>query len=219
MLLVLYFALLVSSHSVSCFHFPSTNQLSSSPHAVSIRQHRARGEVTPPNPQHAKTCSLSYSSSKDDDERPDSASLSWLFALVLPLQLTYVSNQWSRSSVYYLVNFSDDALPFYSMNADIGFTQAQYGLLASVAFSVLFAFASLGAGLAADRFNRKQLTIASMLGWGTATLGTAFSSSYDAVLFWRVTVYCPGVNIFRHSASVFTTANLCFVFCWAFRLE
>ena len=178
-------ALLVASPPVSCFHFLSTNQISSPPYPVKIRQHQAR-RVTSQRPHRTNNFSPCCSSRNDDDERTDFTSLSWLFTLVLPLQLAYISNQWSRSSVYYLVNFSEDAKPFYSMNADIGFTQAQYGLLASVAFSVLFAFASLGAGAAADRFNRKQLTIASMVGWGTATLGTAFSSSYDAVLFWRV---------------------------------
>lgn len=115
-----------------------------------------------------------------------SDSFKWLFSLVLPLQLVYISNQWSRSSVYYLVNFSDDASPFTSMNVDIGFSQAQYGLLASLAFTALFAFASLGAGAAADRFDRKQLTVVSALGWGVATLGTALSSTYTEVLSWRI---------------------------------
>lgn len=65
-------------------------------------------------------------------------------SIVLPLLLVYISNQWSRSSLYYLVNFSDsaDATAFTAMNVDLGFTQAQYGALASVAFTALFAVAS-----------------------------------------------------------------------------
>lgn len=65
-------------------------------------------------------------------------------SIVLPLLLVYISNQWSRSSLYYLVNFSDspDATPFTAMNVELGFTQAQYGALASVAFTALFAVAS-----------------------------------------------------------------------------
>lgn len=130
------------------------------------------------------TSSTSTSSTgSDNNNKPPSQ---WLFSIVLPLQLVYISNQWSRSSLYYLVNFSEEAQPYYAMNADIGFTQAQYGLLASVAFSFLFAIASLGAGVAADRFNRKTLTMLSALGWGTATLGTAFSTDYESLVLWRI---------------------------------
>ena len=105
---------------------------------------------------------------------------------MLPLQLVYISNQWSRSSIYYLVNFSEGADPFRAINVDIGFTEAQYGLLASLAFTTLFAVASLGAGVASDRYNRKVLTIVSAIGWGVATLGTSLSSSYSEVLSWRI---------------------------------
>jgi len=72
------------------------------------------------------------------------------------------------------------------MNVDIGFSQSQYGLLASLAFTALFAVASLGAGAAADRFDRKKLTVAAAIGWGAATLGTALSTTYTEVLVWRV---------------------------------
>lgn len=116
----------------------------------------------------------------------DDSPWKWLVTLVLPLLFVYISNQWSRSSLYYLVNFSDDATPFAAMNVDIGFSQSEYGLLASLGFTALFAIASLGAGAAADRFDRKQLTVVAALGWGVATLGTALSSSYTEVLAWRV---------------------------------
>jgi len=51
----------------------------------------------------------------------------WLFLLVLPLQLVYVSNHLTRSSIYYLVDFSSgvgDAAPdpFRAMNVAIGFS-------------------------------------------------------------------------------------------------
>jgi MFS family permease len=72
------------------------------------------------------------------------------------------------------------------MNVDIGFSESQYGILASVAFTSLFAIASLVAGFAADRFNRKTLTIASASVWGLATLGTSLSNSYFEVVLWRV---------------------------------
>lgn len=110
----------------------------------------------------------------------------WLFGLCLPLWLAYVSNQWSRSSIYYLVDFSDQGNAFQAMNIDLDFSQAQYGLLASVAFTSLFAVASLVAGAASDRYNRKTLTVASIATWGLATLGTSTSTSYNQVVLWRV---------------------------------
>jgi hypothetical protein len=125
----------------------------------------------------------------DDDNSPEKAmgvSSSWPISLVLPLWLVYTSNQWSRSSIYFLVDFSSDANPFQAMNLDIGFSEAQYGVLASVAFTSLFAIASLGAGVASDRYNRKFLTLASALAWSVATLGTAFSDSYTQVVLCRV---------------------------------
>jgi MFS family permease len=125
----------------------------------------------------------------DGDNSPEKAmgvSSSWPISLVLPLWLVYTSNQWSRSSIYFLVDFSSDAKPFQAMNLDIGFSEAQYGVLASVAFTSLFAVASLGAGVASDRYNRKFLTLASALAWSVATLGTAFSDSYTQVVICRV---------------------------------
>ena len=118
---------------------------------------------------------------------PSSNSFAWFFTLILPLLFVYISNQWSRSSLYYLVNFSpENADPFYAMNVALNFSEAQYGLLASVAFTTLFAIASLGAGIASDRYNRKTLTILSAVGWSVATLGTSLSSTYNEVVFWRI---------------------------------
>ena len=113
--------------------------------------------------------------------------IGWFFTLVLPLWLVYISNQWSRSSIYYLVNFDSSADAFTSMNVDLNFDQVQYGVLASVAFTSLFAVASLGAGYAADRFNRKALTIGAALTWTAAVAWTALGAdSYAAVVAGRI---------------------------------
>jgi MFS family permease len=120
-----------------------------------------------------------------NDNTPE-PSISWFWKCCLPLWFVYISNQWSRSSLYYLVDFSADAQAFSAMNVDIGFSQVQYGLLASLAFTALFAVASLGAGIAADRFNRKQLTIASAFVWSAATIGTSLADSFQLVLGCRV---------------------------------
>mmetsp|Transcript_9610 Transcript_9610/g.20812 ORF Transcript_9610/g.20812 Transcript_9610/m.20812 type:complete len:571 (-) Transcript_9610:1693-3405(-) len=116
----------------------------------------------------------------------------WFFGFVIPLQLVYASNQLTRSSIYYLVDFSSDATtgatadPFRAMNVAIGFSEAQYGLLASLAFTALFAIASLGAGAAADKYDRKTLTVGAAVGWSVAIIGTALSTTYTEVLSWRI---------------------------------
>ena len=72
------------------------------------------------------------------------------------------------------------------MNLDIGFSEGQYGALASVAFTALFAIASLFAGGLADRYDRKLLTVVATLAWSAATFATAFSGDYTQVLIARI---------------------------------
>ena len=141
-------------------------------------------EQSPP-PTFDTNVDATTTTDKDDDE-DDITSSAWLWRLCLPLWLVYVSNQWSRSSLYALVDFSDGADATHAMNVALQFDQARYGVLASVAFTALFAVASVGAGAAADRWNRKTLTVLSAVGWTVATLGTAWATSYPTVLVWRV---------------------------------
>ena len=129
---------------------------------------------------------LSSKSDNDPSRNNNNNNNNWLFSLCIPLWLVYVSNQWSRSSIYYLVDFSGNANPLQAMNVDLQFSQSQYGLLASIAFTSLFAVASLGAGIASDRYNRKTLTVASVTLWSFATLGTSISNNYEHVVLWRV---------------------------------
>eukprot|EP00547_Thalassionema_nitzschioides_P009833 CAMPEP_0194230030 /NCGR_PEP_ID=MMETSP0156-20130528/44199_1 /TAXON_ID=33649 /ORGANISM="Thalassionema nitzschioides, Strain L26-B" /LENGTH=410 /DNA_ID=CAMNT_0038962603 /DNA_START=121 /DNA_END=1350 /DNA_ORIENTATION=- len=72
------------------------------------------------------------------------------------------------------------------MNQDIGFDEAQYGALASIAFTALFAVTSLFAGGLADRYDRKLLTVGSACVWSLATFVTASSVEYEQVLAARV---------------------------------
>lgn len=152
---------------------------------------RERSERSSISIRDPRTLSLAVKKSEDaiaetNEASEESLSSAWLLTLVIPLLSVYISNQWSRSSIYYLVDFSAEADPFRSFNVAIGMTEAQYGILASVAFTALFAVASLGAGIASDRYNRKTLTIISCLGWSAATLGTALSHSYNEVVGWRI---------------------------------
>ena len=137
-------------------------------------------------------------SSSSSSSSLSSSSLSEILILVFPLLLIYISNQWSRYSISYLVDFSsttDDgvtaaaaaaASAYQAMNIDLQFTQSQYGLLASTAFTILFALSSLLAGSLADRFNRKLLTLIPATIWTLATIYTSFAQTYNDVLIARV---------------------------------
>ena len=114
-----------------------------------------------------------------------------ILTLVFPLLLIYISNQWSRYSISYLVDFSTpldniDAVANEAMNIDLQFTEVQYGILASTAFTALFALTSLVAGDLADRYNRKVLTIISCIVWSLATLYMSYAHTYNEVLIARV---------------------------------
>lgn len=86
------------------------------------------------------------------------------------------------------MDFSPDnvAATFTAMNVDLQFTKSQYGLLASTAFTILFALSSLIAGSLADKYDRKTLTISSCLVWTLATLAQSQAQTYNEVLIARV---------------------------------
>lgn len=123
---------------------------------------------------------------EEDPSTSSSSSLKDILTLVAPLLLIYISNQWSRYSISYLVDFSSTSDATTAMNVDLNFNQSQYGLLASAAFTVLFAFSSLVAGNLADKYNRKLLTLASCGVWALATLATSQAHSYNEVLILRI---------------------------------
>lgn len=147
-----------------------------SPHRLSASMKNNDNDGTPSADEH----------SESKDTSSASSSTTWLLSLCFPLWLVYISNQWSRFSINALVDFSTAAQPFSSMNVDVGFDQAQYGLLASVAFTSLFAVASLGAGYASDRLDRKALTLGSAVLWSVSTLGMSQAQSYPVVVAFRV---------------------------------
>jgi len=142
--------------------------------------------------------SLAFKPSDDDPDidgnvasvstDPENIGIGAYLTIVLPLLLVYISNQWSRSSLYYLVDFSDsvDVSAYTAMNVDLGFSQAQYGALASVAFTGLFAVASLFAGNFADKNDRRVLTAGSAAVWSAATLGTSIAATYEQVVICRI---------------------------------
>ena len=164
-------------------------------HNISMHHTRRRGIILStrmqPTKLYAKKIELTDDTDKEATEATTTSSTtnSEIIILVLPLLLIYISNQWSRYSISYLVDFSTIPLPssFEAMNIDLQFTQTQYGLLASTAFTILFALTSLIAGdLADDRNNRKILTLGSTTVWSVATLCMSQSHSYNELLFARL---------------------------------
>lgn len=199
---VLAFAVVPSNHHSCEFFVPLRTTVSSnsvmyyyhSSFPVVADTTRTRRLPLPPRTPTSTTTQLKLSKlPTDSSESNDTTATNdsnnnnnWLLSLCIPLWLVYISNQWSRSSLYYLVDFSGTASPVQAMNVDLSFSQSQYGLLASIAFTSLFAIASLGAGIASDRYNRKTLTIVSALMWSGATMGTSLSNTYEQVVLWRI---------------------------------
>ncbi|CAM9870673.1 unnamed protein product, partial [Laminaria digitata] len=123
--------------------------------------------------------------------------VSWVSLAML--LLVYVSNQWTRSLVYYVQNFdvaTTEATVKEFMNIGLGFDETQYGLLASFSFTLLFSTCSLVAGRAVDVVSRKTATVASCLVWSTMAAGTALANGFPTVF---------GLRVLQGSAQAFTT--------------
>jgi len=97
----------------------------------------------------------------------------------LPL-LTLINffNYMDRQVVYAMT-------PFLEKTFDL--TLAQVGWLGSVNLGV-FALASLISGPIADRVGPRRVIFAGVLIWSIATIGSAMSSSYAMLLFFRALV-------------------------------
>jgi MFS family permease len=104
------------------------------------------------------------------------------------LLLLFTTNQWARSLIFYLVDFKaapgDAAFEF--MNVDIGFGEAQYGVLASIGFAALFSVASIAAGSLVERFDARTLLASTAVLWSGATVWQGFSHSFEEVLASRM---------------------------------
>ena len=111
-----------------------------------------------------------------------------LLAVLLAL---YVSNQWARNLPSYIVNFAPAAVQEAGagrslMNVGLGFDQAQYGLLVSYGFSLLYTACSFPAGYLCDRLPRKRLLLCAALGWSAATAAQGAARTFSQVLLARV---------------------------------
>mmetsp|Transcript_18416 Transcript_18416/g.24314 ORF Transcript_18416/g.24314 Transcript_18416/m.24314 type:complete len:553 (+) Transcript_18416:122-1780(+) len=105
------------------------------------------------------------------------------------LALLYVHNQWTRSLIYYIVNFEVTATAKTAtefINIGLGFDENSYALLASLGFTLLYTISSLFAGRAADIFSRKKLAIFAATTWSTTTLLQGFARNFSQVFGLRV---------------------------------
>ena len=101
---------------------------------------------------------------------------------------TTQANQWSRAIIFYIVDFSAGtrAQPEQFINVALGFDEASYGLIASLAFSGLFASTSLLAGAAVDRVDARTLLAGSGALWSGAMLLQGNAAAFSELLGSRV---------------------------------
>jgi len=98
------------------------------------------------------------------------------------LLLIFIANQATRALPFYLVDFSVSADPMSSMNTALDFTSADYGLYATLGFTVPFTLASLVAGVAADSSDRLRLGGSAGIFWSACTASMLAATSYQVIL-------------------------------------
>lgn len=89
--------------------------------------------------------------------------------------------------VAYLINYTDRQAVFSLfpiLRAELGFTEAQLGLVGTV-FLAVYSLSCPLTGWLADRWRADLLLPASLVLWSVATLATGLSHSISALLFWR----------------------------------
>ena len=97
---------------------------------------------------------------------------SWFVLLVLGL--IYTQQQWSRYSLNYLYNVSQDD-DFVSIKHADSISYTEYGILTGYGFSGTFCLAGLVAGRAADISSRKLIIFTGIFAWNVALLMIGYS--------------------------------------------
>lgn len=112
------------------------------------------------------------------------------YIVLAALVLLFMINQWTRNLPSFLVAFDAAGQAGRTgrelMNLALGFDAQQYGLLVSYGFTLLYVAMSFPAGIACDRFPRKNVLLLSAAGWSAATAAAAASASYLQLLGSRV---------------------------------
>ena len=109
-------------------------------------------------------------------------------AVLLLLALNAVS-QWARAIIFYVVDFkvepSAEAERLF-MNVDLGFDEAQYGVLASIGFAALFSVTSLAAGSIVERVDARSLLVGTAGLWSVATIFQGAAQGFGGLLGARM---------------------------------
>merc|ERR1719483_1707198 len=145
-------------------------------------------EGLPPNAAtRSRLLSMAEAGPSDSDDGSGGMPVG-LYTTLAVLILLATANQWSRAIIFYIVDFSKgaQAQPEQFINVALGFDEASYGLIASLAFSALFASTSLLAGAAVDRVDTRALLAGSGVLWGGAMLLQGQASAFSELLGSRV---------------------------------
>lgn len=110
------------------------------------------------------------------------------------LLLVYISNQWCRylfNYLYAVADFYDEGsgshdIKWSSIARATMINNTQYALLSGFAFSMSYVVFGLVTGRAADRFNRRNLTVIGLLIWSSATILLGVSANFWYLLVSRV---------------------------------
>lgn len=88
-----------------------------------------------------------------------------------------------------VVNFIDRQLPFIlieAIKADLKLTDTQVGLLAGLAFALVFSLASLPLAYLADRWSPRHMLALTLAAWSVLTALTGFAGSFMGLLAARM---------------------------------
>ena len=148
---------------------------------------------------------------ESEEDTAKSANLSTAYLALTVLFLTFASNQWARQAIYYLCNFGSDADPFKHMNAALNFDKEMYATRA-LGFTVVFAFVSLFAGGASDKYDRSKV-VALSCGWSACTALQSQAGAYSDLLPLRALVgftqafFNPQLHSLERRHSMIGTVN------------
>ncbi|HEX7759167.1 MAG TPA: MFS transporter [Caulobacteraceae bacterium] len=90
-----------------------------------------------------------------------------------------------------VINFIDRQLPFIligAIKADLRLTDSQIGLMAGLAFAVVYSFAALPLAYAADRWSPRWVLTLSLAAWSAMTAVSGLANSFSHLVLSRVTV-------------------------------
>lgn len=125
------------------------------------------------------------------------------------LLLLFTVNQWSRQLLLYTVNFAEpysEKAALLFINIDVGFDQAQYGIVASIGFAALFSLASLFAGRVVDRTSPRELLASTTVLWSLASVWQGCATSFNDILGSRM--LCGFSQAFTNPAAYTLLARL-----------